>query len=358
MPRHYVVIDTRVIYHKIAYGLIETQYPYAKIKQIIQAQLAWVQSGLWCQEELGPTVPVWVDDAKIAGAYWRHLVLQREAVWSQVPGKPRAKRSEKKRQKYLALKAQLGLSSLEVDLLVNNRLMAQGYVSDKATMPRDALVDLALELRIAYKGGRSYSRYDLKRVIKVGSALIPQWGNYLNYPRYEADDMASLLVRSRPHGAKITLLTIDSDWMGLIAPRVQWVCAKGYYPRVRKISDGSMNYWLRKKLGTEVSEPREIWDLKNEQGDASDNLPPGSPLGVIDLLNPLPGFDLYGSEFHRDKVLPCFDGPMSKPELGERARKFLAGLGVSLVVRELSPEDRFNPMAIPETIRNDSYLVA
>ena len=83
----------------------------------------------------------------------------------------------------------------------------------------------------------------------------------------------------------IVLATVDTDWMGLIDNNTTWFCLRGYDPRIRYSMD-HINGWSARRLGVQLSCPSDIWNVKTIQGDASDNLPPGSPLEVISLVEP------------------------------------------------------------------------
>lgn len=125
--------------------------------------------------------------------------------------------------------------------------------------------------------------------------------HYLRYPRYEADDIASAITRlSYSYERDIYLYTIDSDWHGLVnydypedkkieeifkkeeKKKVVWLNMAHWLPRIRG-NQQVINH-TRKRLKREIKEPRQIWEVKQEQGDKADNLIANSPIEVISLL--------------------------------------------------------------------------
>lgn len=125
----------------------------------------------------------------------------------------------------------------------------------------------------------------------------------LGYPSYEADDIAASIVRLlsksvNPTDLRTFLVTVDSDWQGLIhddrftfftpygEPHLrskdmiwQWL-----YGKWLKQPKKTQALWAMPGLTTFKSE--HIWHWKAAIGDRSDNLPPNTPLGLIDLFNP------------------------------------------------------------------------
>lgn len=119
----------------------------------------------------------------------------------------------------------------------------------------------------------------------------------VGFPSYEADDVAALLVKTcinRSNPVAVDLFTVDTDWMGLISEehQVRWLNMVSWTPRLRDTLE-VVNEWCLRRLKETVNHPSQIWQVKSVQGDKSDNLPPGTPIGLIDLLNPCTGYDLY-----------------------------------------------------------------
>lgn len=147
---------------------------------------------------------------------------------------------------------------------------------------------------IKYKSGRkvhsalnSLIRREMKRIVQAE----PSW-DLLTFPLYEADDIAGALVKMCDGDRYIWLLTIDTDWMGLISDSVGWFCLYGYNPRVRN-SIETFNIWATSRLKTTFDKPQDIYAYKALHGDRSDGLPVLSPIEVIDLLNPPSDYCLW-----------------------------------------------------------------
>lgn len=142
--------------------------------------------------------------------------------------------------------------------------------------------------RAPYKYGRGYPNAATTKYYKVfrdtlastGMTMLGQYG-------FEADDIAGELVRTLPAGDTATLVTIDSDWLGLLQPGiVDFYNIINYQPdnRWRKTLVDVMATSACK--GYEMTKPSDIWAIKSQDGDTSDRLLPGTPLGLISLLEP------------------------------------------------------------------------
>jgi hypothetical protein len=143
------------------------------------------------------------------------------------------------------------------------------YNGRKPTKPR-AIAD------IHYKGGRKQvSAFHSTLKLVMQSVIAKHQWAILGIRGYEADDIAATLVA----------LNNDTDWLGLVGDNVHWFCLSGHSPRVRAdLKD--VNTWATSRLDTTFTSPRELWDYKALNGDASDKLPCFTPLEVIDLLQP------------------------------------------------------------------------
>jgi len=151
-------------------------------------------------------------------------------------------------------------------------------------------------LGINYKGGRVkkhetwFTIFDsmIERLNILGIPVI-------GFPGYEADDVAALIVAvCRDLSLPVSLYTVDTDWLGLVSEthNVSWFNMGPWQPRLRDTLE-SVNEWIVRRLNVPpVSDASEIWDIKVVQGDRSDNLPAGTPLGFISLEKPLEGHRL------------------------------------------------------------------
>lgn len=157
-----------------------------------------------------------------------------------------------------------------------------------------------------YKAGRKQKPDQFLSVAQIGLDYIcnPKSPfHYFTLPGYEADDFAGSLVYIKRlcqhlptgHGDPIVdlianrelwLYTVDSDWLQLVGQGVTWYNSGPWEPRVRGVSEACE--WAKKRLKVTISHPESIVDVKMVQGDKSDNLPPGSPRYMIDLMNQHP----------------------------------------------------------------------
>jgi hypothetical protein len=143
--------------------------------------------------------------------------------------------------------------------------------------------------------------------------------HYISIPTYEADDLASAIVRLTKiyNNRDCHLYTIDSDWQGLVEAEtsetetIENILEPETPPEKRKVVWMNMNYWTprirtnkevkehtKKRLKSNIDTPREIWDIKSIKGDPSDNLISGSPLEVIDLVKPPKEYDILNNLNH------------------------------------------------------------
>lgn len=153
---------------------------------------------------------------------------------------------------------------------------------------------------------------------------------------YEADDWAASLVvlNSRlPEPNKMTLVTVDSDWMGLVSPDVDWFCMKGWKPRLRSYGSDQFKEWVWRRLDVNISEPKDIWLVKQAQGDKSDNLPKKGPIEVIDLLAPPKEFRLWDKPKEAAEMTHLLTDALS-PQVPDVAKAvaFLQSSGIPLFI--------------------------
>jgi len=141
---------------------------------------------------------------------------------------------------------------------------------------------------INYKAGRKEKRKRWFKIADVFTDTAAALGvPIIGFPGYEADDVAALIAWLHPN---VDLFTVDTDWLQLVdtGRNTRWLNSARWAPRLRDNID-AINTWG--KLG-KLKYPRQIIDIKVEEGDKSDNLPPGSPREVIDLMNPPDEFNL------------------------------------------------------------------
>lgn len=252
-PTHWVVVDTSVFIYQLenhlsgqgntAYQEWVAKGQGAQFTNLVtRAAVLWTHSGLWLPEEFrlwcdreGRPVPprvsyLWAVDSKYStGTYWR-----------------------------------------------------QSFLTETG-------------FTITYKEGRK-PKSDLWGQLfrQVTKAAKQEGGTQLSVTGYEADDIAAAVSRTvteqHPHD-RVSLLTVDTDWLGLLTPQVTWFSTVGYFPQVRNNME-SFNLWAKRRSMGQFNHPHELWDYKSEHGDKSDALPAGSPLAVISLVKPPQIYDL------------------------------------------------------------------
>jgi hypothetical protein len=152
-------------------------------------------------------------------------------------------------------------------------------------------------LGIDYKAGRKEKSATWNVINERFLSRCNQLGvPILSFPLFEADDVASLVVKvATENFVGVDLFTVDTDWLGLVSDSVKWLNMAHWSPRLRNNVE-SISEWSEARLGVKISAPEEIWEVKSIQGDKSDNLPPGTPLGLISLIEPMPGFRLWEND--------------------------------------------------------------
>lgn len=315
-----VIIDSSVFAHNL-HDKIGHLHAEPAFEGLIAAQMLAVNSCEWLGTLAGDEVikPIWVHDSK---PYWREEYLKQPAVLASLT------RKTKKQQKDTEELRQL-LSGTEYTIEQLNRIH-----------------ELSDSLAIHYKAGRSFPEYSFtklkKKLRKIQDQLdIPS----LALPGYEADDLASAIVRYIDGQERVLLLTIDSDWLGMLTSSVSWLCMTGYAPRYRywldnweDDSDNPLQEWCKRRLGASISHPTDIWGIKATKGDKSDNLPVGSPMEVIDLFNPPECHDALKT--HGGAIRDVVDGYHSHPRHAEKelaAISYLGKVGMMPIVKPYVP---------------------
>lgn len=143
-----------------------------------------------------------------------------------------------------------------------------------------------------YKGSRGGDKskpefYSL--VYDIGISYAQELGiPVLEEEGFEADDFVGKLVREKSFSNDYIICSIDSDLMQLVNDDkgILWYSCNNFGHTSKLRTEVEVSEYCLKIFGKQVASPREIVDIKVEGGDSSDCLLPGSPRGVIDLLNP------------------------------------------------------------------------
>ena len=147
-----------------------------------------------------------------------------------------------------------------------------------------------------YKGGRGEKPPLFPIIEQAGYEYIKSPGStfaYFSKEFFEADDIAGHICRLRRKAEKnsalsqrqIVLSTVDGDWQGLVsdADWIIWANTGPWLPRLRSEAE-VCDYYLRKD-GLVINTARGCYDVKEQTGDAGDNLAPGTPLRFFDLYD-------------------------------------------------------------------------
>jgi hypothetical protein len=160
------------------------------------------------------------------------------------------------------------------------------------------------EQAVGYKGNRRDKDDNFYQIVEIGWEYVTKYFPHFKEEGYEADDWAGAIYRiSRDTNGtcrdrQILLSTIDRDWSGLVDESHKIFWANTRYPgpkeRIQERLAGEDQVLLHTemKLGVKINHPREIFKAKHEQGELSDNLPPGSPLEYIDLSEAHPKYQI------------------------------------------------------------------
>lgn len=141
----------------------------------------------------------------------------------------------------------------------------------------------------SYKAGRNSKPDEWDQITKAGYEAASKLGiPVCKEPFMEADDIIAQFVRRRAKNQVPTTViwTVDTDLLQLVSQQfgeVVWYNTP--YPPFFRDFDITKAYWL-KRWKRPIDHPSEIALDKSVNGDKSDNLPPGTDIGIIDLLYP------------------------------------------------------------------------
>ena len=169
----------------------------------------------------------------------------------------------------------------------------------------------------SYKGNRRDKDDNFYEVVEIGWDYVTKYFPCFKEEGYEADDWAGAVYRiSRDtpgvcRERQILLSTIDRDWSGLVdeSQKIYW--ANTRYPgpkeRIQERLAGEDQVILHTeiKVGAKIKHPRELFMAKHEQGELSDNLPPGSPIEYIDLSESHPRYQIEKLDQYPSLLAEC-----------------------------------------------------
>ena len=138
-----------------------------------------------------------------------------------------------------------------------------------------------------YKNGRSPTKplgfYLIRDAYRNLAKMFP-FIEVVGKVGYEADDIAGYYRRF--YDCPLVFETTDSDWYQLMLHKDDILIDPLRYPQVMNPEQVLQKYQKRYPNDCVLS-IHEIAEHKAIKGDASDNIPPGSPIGLTDLLNPI-----------------------------------------------------------------------
>jgi hypothetical protein len=334
-----IVVDTSVFLHKIHQSYNLDQHD-PQLESVVKANLVWLMSGSWLGHELRPLFKQMVF-AKDSKPYWRSEWLADVRNTVNLP-----RNHKTKAKKALAARVR--------------SILTKGGAENEEEL--EFLKEATPKLNVAYKAGRAFPDKVFSKIKRIVYTCLDDVNAQQLYKLgYEADDMAAALVATNTANGSpwsILLLTVDTDWLGLVNPTVTWVCMSGFAPTVRDSLE-VCNSWVEPRLKTTVTTWREIWDIKGEKGDKCDNLPPseGQLLPVIDLLDPPDCYKFWETEASLVKAKFTENSPRFDLEQAKAARKHLKLNGFMPVVRML-PDQDLEPSELSKDTQNVSEMVA
>lgn len=188
-----------------------------------------------------------------------------------------------------------------------------------------------------YKGGRGEKPSTFSLVEKLGREYASKAKFVcLAKPFFEADDIAGEICRIK-RAAKpgsvlskriIYLSTLDSDWCGLVSDehKIIWANTGPWLPRLRSETE-VCDYFFRKE-GLVMSKARDCYDFKVQYGDASDNLPAGTPLRLFNLYDPDDEWSFTPEETESISTLLEVITPNNRADHAQTANTFIRSHGI------------------------------
>lgn len=172
-----------------------------------------------------------------------------------------------------------------------------------------------------YKGDRKPKSDQFLKLYEMGINYANIAGfTQLGEVGFEADDFAGLACRRFKHlkntgkigwDEQLVLWTVDRDWSQLVDDHYKIIFANTRRPKETEVCQKQLvcnsevarhTYW---KYGYEINHPTELLEVKVENGDWGDNLPPGECSRIyMDLLSPCP-IDRYNLDksFHEQVLI-------------------------------------------------------
>jgi len=217
-----------------------------------------------------------------------------------------------------------------------------------------------------YKGGRGEKPELFGLIEQAGYEYIKANGStfaYFSKKFFEADDIAGHICRLR-RGAKedtplgnrqIILSTVDGDWQGLVSDSygIIWANTGPWLPRLRSEKE-VCDYYLRKDKLI-IDSAYGCYTVKEQVGDAGDNLAPGTPLRFFDLYNEDSTWRFTEQDTETISQVLNSSTSSNREDHLLSATRFLSSKGLFMPeVGETRPEEKESFMAKAKKIRAEN----
>lgn len=205
-----------------------------------------------------------------------------------------------------------------------------------------------------YKGQRPPKSDDFYSAANLGLKYVTNtrapWG-YFSLEEWEADDFAGAVVAHKrlaqamvekeynPElefiaNRPIVLWTVDTDWLQLAGNGVWWANTGPWTPLLRGVKETVAYAKKSQTLAkSTIKHPEEIVGIKVKYGDKADNIPPGSPRFLIDLINVPAKYNLRNQAIW-PSVLSAItkDKPCMSEKHYNKAKSFIQSKGLAFPV--------------------------
>lgn len=183
-------------------------------------------------------------------------------------------------------------------IIVNDSKDSEGVYWRKYAGQSDPDLNKAWEkysqesLNTTYKGNRGKRTEEFWEVERIGRDYAQEYFPFFSEELFEADDWAGTAARLHSEDRQMFLSTVDRDWSMLVdndrgiyfanARR----CKENERIQQRLVDNEGVIHHTQLRLNVSINHPRELAFAKSLMGDMGDNLPPGSPLYLFDLIEP------------------------------------------------------------------------
>lgn len=179
------------------------------------------------------------------------------------------------------------------------------------------------ELATNYKGTRKEKDASFWRIFNIGWEYANQYYKVFHHEGYEADDVSGAIYRiSRDdlgggiaRKRQIFLSSVDRDWTQLVDDDLKIYFANTRKPfanekiQARLVNNAGVIEHTKWRMGYDLDHPKNLADWKVEFGDLGDNLPPGSPKCLFDLIEPSPEYNIENDAPWYEELVEYLNDP-------------------------------------------------